>query len=189
MTIIHGYAFRFNEIVTPQGGPKRLLVKPGAFILPGDPGGEYAVDLFMSSHFSEPGKVAVYGKDKGAPGLKIGSTADGSLRFEQNANGLYFEWSPGPELAAQRALEAVAEWRMNGACIGFPRAPYRSSRIETINGEPVEVIDRTFMGMLLLTVAGCCPATGCKVMTGPRLAGDVDLCGEHRQLVATAEAA
>ena len=182
MAIVHGYACRFNEIVVPQGRTKRLMVQPGAFILPGDPGGDYAVEVFARDVLAGPETVKL------GPQTKVGSTADGSLRFEQNASGLYFEWTPGPGADAQRALDAVVEWRLNGACIGFPRVPWRSSRFETIGGESVEVIESTFIGMLLLTVAGCCPGTGCKVMTGPRVPGDADLWGEHRQLTVTLEA-
>ena len=181
---VHGYAGRFDRTIIVGAGKAaggRIAIAPGAYILPGDPGGpfgsDYEIKLFSG----------LSGKGKGDPRDwdLIGSTADGSLKLEQNQQGLYFEWEPCTlNAAAVATRDAVAEWRLNGACLGYPE--WRESHIRA---DGVEVITRTYIGGLLITRYGCTPGTGCKIK-GELGADDPGLWGTRHVLNArTLEAA
>lgn len=135
MSIVAGCACTFNEVAYVGGSldGQRLTVLPGAFILPGQ--APYHCRLLYQ-------------------GDTIATTADGTLKLEQNERGLFFQFQPTTP-QGREAFRKVDAWELNGVCVGFPRL--RDSYMDW----GVEVIRRTHVGLITLTVLGCMPYTGC----------------------------
>ena len=147
--VVHGYAARFNVLAVSKLEGRRVIIEPGAFVLPDPSGFGPQVSLLWNGNWHLP----------------LGSTGDGSLTLEQNNGGLYVEWRPNAHVypQAKTAFEHVANWKLNGLCVFIPD-PYEGY----FRDDGVRIIRRCQIGHISLTVAGCCPGTGCKVMTGGR---------------------
>jgi phage head maturation protease len=135
--MIAGYAHVFGVPTAADEHGTRLMTTPGCFDLSG------AINL-------------CFGHDIGKA---FASTADESLRLWQDGVGLAVEATPQAVPGALALVQGIARRDYRGLSPLF--LADRKSHVETIDGDPVEVIERTRIGEVSIVVDGLCPGALC----------------------------
>ena len=127
---IRGFATVFGVVGAPGEGGSRLRIEPGAFRLAG------AIIPLCFGH---------------DPTRAYASTFDRSLRLCQTDVGLQFE----ADVDDYSLIGGIVRGVYNAVSVLYPAD--RQSRVETIAGERVEVIERTRIGEVSIVPEGACP--------------------------------